>query len=70
MDSNLFNKDLAADYLDCMSDYFEQEQEAIRETTQSDWSMVDRSNGIVEIDIMENQFQDWQLIEQPDDLSP
>jgi hypothetical protein len=48
MDSNLFTKDLAADYLDCVSDYFEQEQEAIRETTP----------------------EDWQLIEQPDDLSP
>ncbi len=41
MNSAEFTKDMAADYMDMAADFFEEQQEAIRESDQSDWEFID-----------------------------
>lgn len=41
MNSAEFTKDIAADYLDMAADFFEEQQEAMRESDQQDWEFID-----------------------------
>lgn len=48
-----------ADLLDAMADMAYEQEQAIRESSQSDWSYVDRTDGITAIDLI-NQRTEWE----------
>lgn len=53
-----------ADLLDAMADIAHEQEEAMRESSQSDWSLVDRTDGIVEVDLLNQSIKsEWSLIE-------
>lgn len=41
MNSAEFTNNLAADYMDMAADFFEEQQEAIRESDMEDWEFID-----------------------------
>lgn len=55
-----------ADQLDAMADLADEQEQAMRESSQSDWSLVDRTNGIIDIDLVDNCVSQWDGI---DDIS-
>ena len=53
-----------ADLLDAMADMAEEQEQAMRESSQSDWSLVDRTDGIAEVDLLNQSINsEWTLIE-------
>jgi len=54
-----------ADLLDAMADIAYEQEQAMRESSQSDWHYVDRTAGIISVDLINNQVSDWQLVEHP-----
>jgi hypothetical protein len=48
-----------ADLLDAMADMATEQEQAMRESSQSDWSYVDRTDGIASIDLV-NQRIEWE----------
>ncbi len=44
-DPNFIDEQRSADLLDAMADQFEEEQEAIRESMQSQWSLIEDDHG-------------------------
>jgi hypothetical protein len=49
-----------ADLLDAMADIAHEQEQAMRESSQSDWSLVDRTNGIVVVDLLNNSVSEWE----------
>jgi hypothetical protein len=49
-----------------MADIAYEQEQAMRESSQSDWSSVDRTDGIIDIDLINQQSSQWDGI---DDIS-
>jgi hypothetical protein len=49
-----------ADLLDAMADIAYEQEQAMRESSQSDWSSVDRTDGIIDIDLINQQSLQWE----------
>jgi len=49
-----------ADLLDAMADIAYEQEQAMRESSQSDWSSVDRTDGIIDIDLINQQSSQWE----------
>ena len=41
-----------ADMLDALADIAHEQEQAMRESEQSDWSLVDRTDGIINVDLI------------------
>ena len=48
------------DLLDAMADIAYEQEQAMRESSQSDWSSVDRTDGIIDIDLINQQSSQWE----------
>ena len=48
-----------ADLLDAMADMAAEQEQAMRESSQSDWSYVDRTDGIASIDLVNHRIE-WE----------
>lgn len=48
-----------ADLLDAMADMAEEQLQAMRETSQSDWNYVDKTDGFVSVDLINQQVEEW-----------
>jgi len=58
---NNLDQNYNADLLDAMADMAYEEEQAMRESNEDDWSLVDRTNGIVSVDLLNdnvNLFED------------
>jgi hypothetical protein len=55
-----------ADLLDAMADIAYEQEQAMRESSQSDWPSVDRTDSIIDIDLINQQSSQWDGI---DDIS-
>jgi len=58
---NNLDQNYNADLLDAMADMAYEEEQAMRESNEDDWSFVDRTNGIVSVDLLNdnvNLFED------------
>lgn len=60
MNSAEFTNNLAADYMDMAADFFEEQQEAIRESDMEDWEFID-SNFDDLSPWTTNSFHNWIL---------
>ena len=49
-----------ADLMDAMADIFEEQQEAIRETCQSDWSLTEIDGQFVGFSVTNSLEQEWE----------
>jgi hypothetical protein len=49
-----------ADLLDAMADIAYEQEQAMRESSQNDWSSVDRTDGIIDIDLINQQSSQWE----------
>lgn len=59
-----------ADLLDAMSDMAEEQYQAMTESSQSDWSLVDRTDGIIHIDFFNESTQEWEGVIYDDEDAP
>lgn len=48
-----------ADLLDAMADMADEQEQAMRETSQSDWNYVDKTDGLVSVDLINQQVEEW-----------
>jgi len=58
---NNLDQNYNADLLDAMADMAYEEEQAMRESNEDDWTLVDRTNGIVSVDLLNdnvNLFED------------
>jgi hypothetical protein len=58
---NNLDQNYNADLLDAMADMAYEEEQAMRESNEDDWNLVDRTNGIVLVDLLNdnvNLFED------------
>jgi hypothetical protein len=58
---NNLDQNYNADLLDAMADMAYEEEQAMRESNEDDWTLVDRTNGIVLVDLLNdnvNLFED------------
>jgi len=58
-DPNFIDEQRNADILDAMADQFEEEQEAMRETSQSDWSLIEIDGQFVGFNVTNTEEQ-WE----------
>lgn len=58
---NQLDQNYNADLLDAMADMAYEQEQAMTETSQSDWDYVDRTDGIMSVDLI-NQQSDWEGI--------
>ena len=49
---NQLNPNFNADLLDAMADMAYEQEQAMRESSQDDWNIVDRTDGIVSVDLL------------------
>jgi hypothetical protein len=63
-DLNFIDEQRSADLLDAMADMAYEQEQAMRESSQSDWILVDRTNGIVDVDLLNNCVFEWDGIEE------
>jgi hypothetical protein len=47
-----------ADLLDAMADMVYEQEQAMRESSQSDWTLVDRTNGITSVDLINQTVEE------------
>ena len=52
-----------ADLLDAMADMAHEQEQAMRESSQSDWSYVDQTDGIASDTLINQPNTEWSLIE-------
>ena len=58
-DSNFIDEQRNADILDAMADLFQEQQEAMRETSQSDWSLIEIDGQFVGFNVTNTEEQ-WE----------
>ena len=56
-----------ADMLDAMSDIAYEQEQAMRESSPCDWSLVDRTDGIISIDLINEHVSNWDGIDEISD---
>jgi len=58
---NNLDQNYNADLLDAMADMAYEQEQAMRESNEDDWTLVDRTDGIVSVDLLNdyvNLFED------------
>ena len=50
--SDFIDEQRNADMLDALADIAHEQEQAMRESEQSDWSLVDRTDGIINVDLI------------------
>ena len=61
MADNALDQNYNADLLDAMADMAYEQEQAMRESNEDDWTLVDRTDGIVSVDLLNscvNLFED------------
>jgi hypothetical protein len=43
-----------------MADMAAEQEQAMRESSQSDWTLVDRTNGITSVDLINQTVKEWE----------
>jgi hypothetical protein len=56
-----------ADMLDALADIQHQQEQVMRESEQSDWALVDRTDGIISVDLLNNYASNWDGIDEISD---
>ena len=57
---NNLDNNYNADLMDAMADQFEEEQEAMRETEQSDWSLLEVNGQFVGFSVTNQSEDEWE----------
>jgi hypothetical protein len=66
MHSNLdfIDEQRNADWLDARADIAYEQEQAMRESSQSDWSLVYRTDGIIGVDLVNDYTSEWDGIDE------
>jgi hypothetical protein len=70
MTSTQLDNNYNADLLDAMADMAYEQEQAMRESSQSDWTLVDRTDGITSVDLINQTVDEWEGVIYDDEDAP